>query len=100
MPFKGFWALPGGIVRKNESLEDACKREFEEETGFQVMLNKIVDARIENHPNQTRVIITFQLKIVGGELKKCREHSEIGFFKTPPGKMITDYFKIAPNANP
>ena len=42
----------------------------------------------------------FKANIVGGELKKCGEHSEIGFFKTPPGKMITDYFGIASNANP
>ncbi len=34
-PFKNHWALPGGFIRKNETLEETAERELKEEAGIE-----------------------------------------------------------------
>lgn len=49
-PFKGQWALPGGFIERNESPEEAVKREVAEETGIEVEVVKMLG--ILGHPDR------------------------------------------------
>jgi ADP-ribose pyrophosphatase YjhB (NUDIX family) len=53
-PFKGFWALPGGYVEWDESVEDAVKREVQEELGVIIESSRLIGvySKPERHPKQ------------------------------------------------
>lgn len=39
------YELPGGLIKRGEDLREAAKREFEEETGFEINLGDLIDVR-------------------------------------------------------
>ncbi|GAC1447148.1 MAG: NUDIX domain-containing protein [Ktedonobacterales bacterium] len=56
-PFEGMWAIPGGFVNPDESLEEAAKRELEEETGVRdVYLEQLYTFGDPGRDPRTRVI--------------------------------------------
>jgi len=42
-PGQGLWSMPGGVVELGETLKDALKREFKEETGLECEVKKLFD---------------------------------------------------------
>uniref|UniRef100_UPI0032165917 NUDIX hydrolase n=1 Tax=uncultured Draconibacterium sp. TaxID=1573823 RepID=UPI0032165917 len=64
-PFRNKWALPGGFIEMNETLEKACIRELEEETGL--VLNKMNQYRtydaIDRDPRHRTISVVFSAEI-------------------------------------
>jgi 8-oxo-dGTP diphosphatase len=67
-PFKGKWAIPGGFVRMNESLEEAAKRELEEETNVkEVYLEQLYTFGQVDRDPRGRVITVSYFALVNQE---------------------------------
>lgn len=56
-PFEGKWALPGGFVRVDETLDEAASRELEEETGLRkIFLEQLYTFSAVDRDPRERVI--------------------------------------------
>jgi 8-oxo-dGTP diphosphatase len=69
-PFKDKWAIPGGFIEMDESLEVACHRELEEETGIKV--NKLTQFKaygaVDRDPRGRTISVVFY-SFVDGEIE-------------------------------
>ena len=107
VPFKGYWALPGGRMEPGETVEQTVVREVKEETGLDVaIVDKIgeyVEKGVKDDVDYEYYPTCFVVKPVGGEIKRQEsEIQEIQVFslKALPyplafehDKMIKDYLQ-------
>jgi 8-oxo-dGTP diphosphatase len=79
VPFKGYWALPGGRLDPGETVEQTIVREVKEETGLDVaVVSKIGEYHeqgVQGGFEYDYYPACFLVKIVGGEITK--QESEI-----------------------
>ena len=79
LPFKGYWALPGGRVDPGETVEQTIVREVKEETGLDVAVVRKIgeyhEQGVQDGEEYDYYPACFLVKKLGGEIKK--QESEI-----------------------
>jgi 8-oxo-dGTP diphosphatase len=72
-PYEGMWAIPGGFVNPLESLEDAARRELNEETGVHdVYLEQLYTFGDPDRDPRTRVITVVYYALIRADQLKVR----------------------------
>jgi len=83
-PFKGDWALPGGFVHLDESLDEGAKRELEEETGVRdVYLEQLYTYGEPNRDPRERVITVAYFALTASdriEIRAASDAEDVGWF--------------------
>jgi len=64
-PFKGKWALPGGFVRVDETLDEAARRELQEEAGLKnVFLEQLYTfGEVDRDPRERVVSVAYYARV-------------------------------------
>ncbi len=98
-PFENTWAIPGGFVNMDESLEAAAKRELQEKTGVQdVYLEQLYTFGDPGRDPRTRVITVVYFALLDSErlqVKVASDAADVDWFSVyelPP--LAFDHEKI------
>ena len=102
-PFKGRWALPGGFVRVEETLDDAARRELQEETGLtNVFLEQLYTfGELDRDPRERVVSVAYYalVKLSDHSVKAATDAANTRWFpvsKVP--KLAFDHAEILATA--
>jgi 8-oxo-dGTP diphosphatase len=82
-PSQGLWSAPGGVVELAEKVEDAVKREVDEETGLRIEVDRILTVLnyiIKDKNDRVRfhyVVIYFLARALGGKPKASTDAEDV-----------------------
>ena len=78
-PYKDCWALPGGIMDPNESIEETAVREAKEETGLDITIEKLIGvySKPGRDPRGRSISVLFSANASGGKMMAADDAKEI-----------------------
>jgi len=99
-PYRGWWAIPGGLVEYGETVEEAAIREAKEETALKVKLIRLVGIYSDpiRDPRGHYISVAYLAEAVSGELKAATDAEEVKVFKRKPERLAFDHDKIFEDA--
>ena len=65
--FKGQWEFPGGKIEKNETPQQALKREFKEELNVDIEVHELITSIVDEYETQILHIDTYVCSLLSGE---------------------------------
>ena len=78
-PKIGCWSFPSGFVDAGEVVEEAARRECEEETGLEVSIDKLLG--VYSSLGERVIFVAFAGTAIGGRLEAGEECMEVGVFQ-------------------
>ena len=78
-PQKGKWVMPGGYVDQGEKVEDAARRETEEECGIIIRIHNLLG--VYSYVGRPGVVVAYLAEHMAGELMAGDETLEFRLFK-------------------
>ena len=91
------WCIPCGYVEIDETVEEAARREFREETGLEVEVGEFMFVHSSFGVAHRPVVgIWFQGRAVGGEMAPGKGVRELAFFplEAPPAELAFEGDKL------
>jgi 8-oxo-dGTP diphosphatase len=82
-PQKGFWAIPGGMINKGETIKAAAIRKADEELGLKVSAEDLKFSGVVNfiHYERQDIVLTYALNLMERpEIALDYQHSEAKWF--------------------
>jgi 8-oxo-dGTP diphosphatase len=78
-PYKNQWALPGGIMDENETIQETAVREAKEETGLEIKLLKLIGvySKPGRDPRGRTVSVLYSAEVISGTLKADDDAADI-----------------------